>query len=130
MIPKPKKGLFKRGAWEVTKKLLRAIPMIGPVFVVAFAGRDIHKKGLVPGVVHVGLDVTPMVGTAKNIVEIFTGDLIPDKPPKMPQLAVQPAARPMRVPQPNSPNGVLLSHPERTPNFPAGSHLESPLRKE
>jgi hypothetical protein len=25
------------------------------------------------------LDVTPIVGTAKNVVEIFTGDLIPDK---------------------------------------------------
>jgi hypothetical protein len=35
--------------------------------------------GLIPGVVHVGLDVTPVVGTAKGVVEIFTGDLIPDK---------------------------------------------------
>ena len=77
--PKPKKGLVKRGAWEVTKKLLKAIPIIGPVFVVGFAGYDIKKKGLVPGAVHVGLDVTPVVGTAKNVVEIFTGDLIPDK---------------------------------------------------
>ena len=80
MMPKPKKGVFKRGAWEVTKKLLKAIPIVGPVFTVGFAGRDIHKKGLVPGAVHVALDVTPVVGTAKNVVEIFTGDWIPDKP--------------------------------------------------
>jgi hypothetical protein len=79
MAPKPKKGVVKRGTWEVTKKLLKAIPIIGPVFTVGFAGYDIKKKGLVPGAVHVGLDVTPVVGTAKNIVEIFTGDLIPDK---------------------------------------------------
>jgi hypothetical protein len=84
--PKPKKGIFKRGAWEITKKLLKAIPIIGPVFTVGFAGHDIKKKGLVPGAAHVALDVTPVVGTAKNIVEIFTGDLIPDKPPKTPQL--------------------------------------------
>ena len=32
-----------------------------------------------PGAVHVGLDVIPVVGTAKNVVEIFTGDWIPDK---------------------------------------------------
>ena len=32
-----------------------------------------------PGAVHVGLDMTPVVGTAKGVVEIFTGDLIPDK---------------------------------------------------
>jgi len=75
--------MVKRGAWEITKKLLKAIPIIGPVFVVGFAGYDIKKKGLVPGAVHVGLDVTPVVGTAKNVLEIFTGDLIPDKPPKV-----------------------------------------------
>ena len=79
---KPKKGIVKRSAWEVTKKLLKAIPIIGPVFVVGFAGYDIKKKGLVPGAVHVGLDVTPVVGTAKNVLEIFTGDLIPDKQPR------------------------------------------------
>ena len=83
-IPGPKKGLFKRGAWEITKKLLKAIPIIGPVFTVGFAGHDIKRKGLGPGAVHVGLDVTPVVGTAKNIVEIFTGDLIPDKASKEP----------------------------------------------
>ena len=69
-----------RVGWAVVKKLLKAIPIIGPVFTVGFAGHDIKKKGLVPGAVHVGLDVTPVVGTAKNVVEIFTGDWIPDKP--------------------------------------------------
>ena len=74
-----------RVGWAVVKKLLRAIPIIGPVFTVGFAGHDIKKKGLVPGAVHVGLDVTPVVGTAKNVVEIFTGDWIPDKTPKSQQ---------------------------------------------
>ncbi|HEV2883298.1 MAG TPA: hypothetical protein VGW36_00480 [Pyrinomonadaceae bacterium] len=95
MTPKPKKGIVKRGAWEVTKKLLKAIPIIGPVFTVGFAGYDIKKKGLVPGAVHVGLDVTPVVGTAKNVVEIFTGDWIPDKTtnPKVDETTQQPAER-------------------------------------
>src|SRR6266576_1609060 len=79
MAEKRKSGLVKRGGWEIAKKVLKAIPIIGPVFVVGFAGHDIKKKGLVPGAVHVGLDATPMVGTAKNVLEIFTGDLIPDK---------------------------------------------------
>ena len=82
MVPKPKKGVVKRGAWEVAKKLVKAIPIVGTVFTVGLAGRDIKKKGLVPGAVHVGLDITPVVGTAKNVVEIFTGDIIPDKPTK------------------------------------------------
>jgi hypothetical protein len=55
---------------------------VGPVFSVAFAGYEIKKKGMLPGAVHVGLDVTPVVGTAKNVLEIFTGDLIPDKTSK------------------------------------------------
>jgi hypothetical protein len=79
MSEKGKKGIVKRGGWEIAKKLLKAIPIIGPVFTVGFAGHDIKKKGLFPGAVHVGLDATPVVGTAKNVVEIFTGDFIPDK---------------------------------------------------
>jgi hypothetical protein len=94
--PKPKKGLMKRGAWEVTKKLLKAIPIIGPVFVVGFAGYDIKKKGIVPGAVHVGLDVTPVVGTAKNVLEIFTGDLIPDKKPQAIQHSVNSPSQPQQ----------------------------------
>jgi hypothetical protein len=84
MSEKRKKGLVKRGGWEIAKKVLKAIPIIGPVFVVGFAGHDIKKKGLFPGAVHVGLDATPVVGTAKNVLEIFTGDLIPDKADKAP----------------------------------------------
>jgi hypothetical protein len=80
-MPKTVKG---RVGWEVVKKLLKAIPYIGAVVSVGLAGHEIKKKGLVPGVVHVGLDVTPVVGTAKNVVEIFTGDWIPDKAPKTP----------------------------------------------
>lgn len=82
MVEHRKRGIAKRGGWEIAKKLLKAIPIIGPVFVVGFAGHDIKKKGLVAGAVHVGLDATPVVGTAKNVVEIFTGDLIPDKADK------------------------------------------------
>lgn len=74
-----------RVGWAVVKKLLKAIPVIGPVFTVGFAGHEIKKKGLAPGAVHVGLDVIPVVGTAKNLVEIVTGDWIPDKTSKTPQ---------------------------------------------
>ena len=72
-----------RVGWEVVKKVLRAIPIIGPLFTVGFAGHDIKKKGFIPGAIHVGLDVLPVVGTAKNVVEIVTGDWIPDKPSKI-----------------------------------------------
>ena len=74
-----------RVGWAVVKKLLKAIPVIGTVFTVGLAGHDIKKKGIVPGAVHVGLDVIPVVGTVKNVAEIVTGDWIPDKAPKVSQ---------------------------------------------
>ena len=89
-MPKTVKG---RVGWAVVKKLLRAIPIIGPVFTVGFAGHDIKKKGIVPGAVHLVLDVTPVVGTAKNVVEIFTGDWIPDKASTIPQQLEAPTSR-------------------------------------
>jgi len=83
-----------RVGWAVVKKLLKAIPIIGPVFTVAFAGHDIKKKGIVPGAVHIGLDVTPVVGTAKNVIEIVTGDWIPDKDPDKKKDSVNPPSLP------------------------------------
>ena len=73
------KTIKGRVGWAVAKRLIKAIPFVGPIFSVGFAGYEIKKKGVIPGAIHVGLDVTPVVGTAKNVVEIFTGDWIPDK---------------------------------------------------
>lgn len=74
--------IARKGGLELVKRLLKMIPIVGPVFAVGFAGHEIKKKGLLPGVVHVALDVTPVVGTAKNVIEIFSGDWIPDKASK------------------------------------------------
>ncbi len=75
-----KRRIFRAGGWRVAKRLIKPIPIVGTIFAFSLAGYEIRKKGLLPGAVHVGLDVTPVVGTAKNLLEIFTGDLIPDKP--------------------------------------------------
>jgi hypothetical protein len=74
-----RRRIVRAGGWGIAKRLIKPIPVVGSIFAVALAGYEIKKKGLIPGAVHVGLDVTPVVGTAKNVVEIFTGDLIPDK---------------------------------------------------
>ncbi len=72
-----KRRLLRAGGWSIAKRLIKPIPIIGSVFAFGLAGYEIKKKGLIPGAIHVGLDVTPVVGTAKNVLEIFTGDLIP-----------------------------------------------------
>jgi hypothetical protein len=33
----------------------------------------------VRGIVNTALDATPVIGTAKNVIEVFTGDWLPDK---------------------------------------------------
>ena len=79
MTTSVKRRIIRAGGWGLAKRLIKPIPIIGTLFAVGLAGYEIRKKGLLKGAVHVGLDVTPVVGTAKNVVEIFTGDLIPDK---------------------------------------------------
>lgn len=74
-----KRRIIRAGGWGIAKRLIKPIPVVGSVFAIGLAGYEIRKKGLIPGAVHVGLDVTPVIGTAKNLLEIFTGDLIPDK---------------------------------------------------
>lgn len=71
--------VVRAGGWMVARRLIKPVPVIGAVFAIGLAGYEIRKKGLWPGVCHVGLDVTPVIGTCKNVIEIFTGDLIPDK---------------------------------------------------
>jgi hypothetical protein len=66
----------------MARRLIKPIPIIGTAVVISMAGYDIKKKGLLRGGLHVGLDATPIIGTAKGILELFTGDLIPDKVPR------------------------------------------------
>jgi hypothetical protein len=70
---------LRAGGWRLTKRIIKPIPIVGSVFALSLAGYEIKRKGLLPGALHVGLDVTPVIGTAKGLVELFTGDLIPDK---------------------------------------------------
>ena len=74
-----KRRIIKAGGWGIAKRVIKPIPFVGSVFAVTLVGYEIRRKGLIRGAVHVGLDATPVVGTVKNVVEFFTGDLIPDK---------------------------------------------------
>ncbi|MEP7270124.1 MAG: hypothetical protein ABI882_01405 [Acidobacteriota bacterium] len=68
------------GGKRIVLKVAKALPIIGAVAVVAFAAYEIRKKGMLKGLANVALDVTPVVGSAKNVIEIFTGDWLADKP--------------------------------------------------
>jgi len=89
-MAKRRRKIVKAGGWELAKRLIKPIPIIGSMVAVGLAGYAIKKKGLLRGSLHVGLDVTPVVGTAKNVVEIFTGDLIRDKASRTPAISESP----------------------------------------
>ena len=69
----------RAGGWRLARRLIKPIPIVGTAVALGFAGHEIRKKGWRNGIIHVGLDVTPFVGTVKDVIELFTGDLIPDK---------------------------------------------------
>jgi hypothetical protein len=69
----------RAGGWKLARRLIKPIPIVGTAVALGFAGYEIRKKGWRNGLIHVGLDVTPVVGTVKDVIELFTGDLIPDK---------------------------------------------------
>ena len=71
--------LLHVGAWQAVRRGAKMIPFGGTVIAVGLVGHDIKRKGLVKGVVNSSIDAIPFVGLAKNAVEIFTGDFIPDK---------------------------------------------------
>jgi len=59
--------------------MARMVPFGGTIVAVGLVGHDIKRKGVVRGTINSGLDALPVVGLAKNAVELFTGDFIPDK---------------------------------------------------
>ncbi len=67
------------GGWTVAKRVAKSIPYVGTAMAIGLVGYDIKRKGVVKGVLNAGIDAIPFVGTAKNVVEFFTGDLLPDK---------------------------------------------------
>ncbi len=77
-----KRKIIHAGGWQLVKRGAKMVPFAGTALAVGLVGHDIKKKGLVKGLVNSGLDAIPFVGLAKNAVELFTGDFVPDKAPK------------------------------------------------
>lgn len=82
-----KRKLFEAGSWSAAKRVGKMIPGVGTAITLGLVGYDIKKKGVIKGVLNSGLDAIPFVGLAKNAVELFTGDFLPDKPEKKPYRA-------------------------------------------
>jgi hypothetical protein len=58
---------------------MKVMPIIGYVFILAEAPQVIRRKGVWLGVLSIVLDILPIVCLIKAAVEIYLGDLIPDR---------------------------------------------------
>jgi hypothetical protein len=71
------------GGWYLAKRAAKragkSIPYVGTAIAIGMIGYDIKRKGVFYGVLNAGLDAIPFVGAGKNVIEFFTGDLLPDK---------------------------------------------------
>ncbi len=74
-----KRKAAEAGGWMAARRIAKSVPYLGSIMAIGFVGYDIKKKGVFKGVLNSGLDAIPFVGMGKNIVEFFTGDLLPDK---------------------------------------------------
>jgi len=59
-------------------KLLKIIPGVASFAAISSWGVDGYCKGPVYGTVNTGVDAIPIFGNVKCLVEVFTGDFIPD----------------------------------------------------
>ncbi len=78
-----KRKIVHAGGWQVAKRVAKSVPYVGTVMAIGLVGYDIKRKGVVKGIANAGLDAIPFVGLGKNVVEFFTGDLLPDKDPNV-----------------------------------------------
>lgn len=67
------------GGWQIAKRIAKSVPFGGAAVVAFLLATDVRNKGVVGGVLNSGIDAIPFVGLAKNAVELFRGDFIPDK---------------------------------------------------
>lgn len=74
-----KRKAAEAGGWIAARRIAKSIPYVGTAVALGLVGYDIKRKGVVKGVINSGLDAIPFVGAGKNIIEFFTGDLLPDK---------------------------------------------------
>ena len=69
------------GTRRTTRKLVRAVPLLGAVVAVATLTRAMRRKGMFGGALDTALDFIPFVGGAKNAMEVVRGrDFIADRP--------------------------------------------------
>jgi hypothetical protein len=72
--------LGRWGSARLARRIRRSLPWVGGALALATVFSTMRRKGLVGGVLDTGLNAVPVVGAAKNVVEVVRGkDFFPDR---------------------------------------------------
>ena len=73
--------LTRWGGARLSRRMSRAIPILGVAIAAATVVATMRRKGLIGGALDTGLNALPGIGAAKNVIEIARGrDFFPDRP--------------------------------------------------
>jgi len=65
---------------RLSRRVSRSLPWIGAGIAVLTVGATMRRKGVISGALDTGLNAMPLVGAAKNIIEVVRGrDFFPDR---------------------------------------------------
>lgn len=72
--------LVRYGGIRLSRRMTRAMPVIGAAVALLTLAATMKRKGVVRGALDTGLNAVPFVGAAKNVVELARGrDFFPDR---------------------------------------------------
>ena len=68
------------GGARLSRRLSRSLPWVGGLIAVATVASTMRRKGVISGFLDTGLNAVPVVGAAKNVLEVARGrDFFPDR---------------------------------------------------
>ena len=68
------------GGARLSRRVSRSLPILGAVVAVATIVTTMRRKGVISGAFDTGLNAIPLIGAAKNTIEVLRGrDFFPDK---------------------------------------------------
>jgi hypothetical protein len=72
--------LGRWGSARLARRIRRSLPWVGSALALATVFSTMRRKGMLGGVLDTGLNAVPIVGAAKNVVEVVRGrDFFPDR---------------------------------------------------
>jgi hypothetical protein len=68
------------GGARLSRRMSRSLPFVGAAIAILTAASTIRRKGVISGSLDTGLNAIPLIGAAKNVLEMARGkDFFPDR---------------------------------------------------